>query len=66
MNHALLVVVIASGVTYGTPLLFDTFNDPHLTLPARGDAVTVSFPAEACLVLEDGAATPKDIDDLEI
>ena len=32
----------------GTPLLFDTFNNPHLSLPARGDAVTVSFPSEAC------------------
>ena len=32
----------------------DTFNNPHLAVPARESAVTFSFPAEACLVL-DGA-----------
>jgi putative spermidine/putrescine transport system ATP-binding protein len=32
----------------------DTFNNPHLAVPARDSAVTFSFPAEACLVL-DGA-----------
>ena len=32
----------------------DTFNDPHLELPAVGRDVTVSFPPEACFVL--GAA----------
>ena len=32
----------------------DTFNNPHLAVPVRGAAVTFSFPAEACLVL-DGA-----------
>jgi putative spermidine/putrescine transport system ATP-binding protein len=31
---------------------FDTFNNPHLTLPSVGDQVTLTFPAEACLVLE--------------
>ena len=31
----------------------DTFNEPHLTLPdGRLETVTVSFPAEACFVLE--------------
>jgi len=29
----------------------DTFNNPHLALPALGETVTVSFPAEAGLVL---------------
>jgi len=32
----------------------DTFNNPHLAVPARESAVTFSFPSEACLVL-DGA-----------
>jgi putative spermidine/putrescine transport system ATP-binding protein len=32
----------------------DTFNNPHLAVPARESAITFSFPAEACLVL-DGA-----------
>ena len=45
------VVRLRVRLADGTPLLFDTFNDPHLTLPARDDEVTVSFPAEACLVL---------------
>ncbi len=30
----------------------DTFNNPHLAVPARDSAVTFSFPAEACLVLD--------------
>ena len=32
----------------------DTFNNPHLAVPARESAVTFSFPAEACLVLDGG------------
>ena len=32
----------------------DTFNNPHLAVPARESAITFSFPAEACLIL-DGA-----------
>jgi putative spermidine/putrescine transport system ATP-binding protein len=32
----------------------DTFNEPHLRLPAVGEDTTVSFPPEACFVL--GAA----------
>ena len=42
----------------GTPVLFDTFNNPHLALPARDDRGTVSFPTEACLVLDRDAAGP--------
>lgn len=30
---------------------FDTFNNPHLTLPPRGSPLTVSFPREAVLIL---------------
>ncbi|HXF61785.1 MAG TPA: ABC transporter ATP-binding protein [Caldilineaceae bacterium] len=33
-------------------LLVDTFNNPHLALPAPGSAVEVGFPKEACLVLD--------------
>lgn len=51
------IVRLRMRLADGTPLLFDTFNNPHLSLPARGDEVTVSFPAEACLVLEREAAT---------
>ncbi|HEX9044507.1 MAG TPA: ABC transporter ATP-binding protein [Candidatus Limnocylindrales bacterium] len=51
------IVRLRMRLADGTPLLFDTFNNPHLSLPARDDEVTVSFPAEACLVLEREAAT---------
>jgi putative spermidine/putrescine transport system ATP-binding protein len=42
-----------------TIIALDAFNEPHLQLPAVGEAVTVSFPPEACFVLgaaRDGAA----------
>jgi putative spermidine/putrescine transport system ATP-binding protein len=42
-----------------TIIALDAFNEPHLRLPAVGEAVTVSFPPEACFVLgaaRDGAA----------
>ena len=35
-----------------TTLLLDEFNNPHLTLPAIGDTVVLSFQREACLVLQ--------------
>jgi putative spermidine/putrescine transport system ATP-binding protein len=35
----------------------DTFNDPNLKVPARDDAVTVSFPPDAVHVLEAPPAT---------
>jgi len=45
---------------------FDTFNNPHLAVPDRGTAVTISFPPEACLVLDRAeiaaAAAPEDPD----
>ena len=37
----------------GTTLNFDTFNDPHLVVPALGSPVTIGCPAEGCLVLAD-------------
>ena len=43
--------------TNGEPpaiIALDTFNEPHLALPDVGEAVTFSFPPEACFVL--GAA----------
>ena len=33
-------------------LLLDTFNNPHLAVPQRGQVVTVSFPRDAVLALE--------------
>ena len=45
---------------------FDTFNNPHLAVPDRGTAITISFPPEACLVLDRAeiaaAAAPEDLD----
>jgi putative spermidine/putrescine transport system ATP-binding protein len=36
----------------------DTFNEPHLSLPAIGSTVTVSFPPEACFVLAGSVGAP--------
>ncbi len=33
-------------------LSFDTFNNPNLAVPDRGTAITISFPREACLVID--------------
>src|SRR5450755_2159315 len=45
---------------------FDTFNNPNLAVPDRGTAITVSFPPDACLVLDkaevEAAAAPEDLD----
>jgi hypothetical protein len=45
---------------------FDTFNNPHLAVPNPGTAITISFPPEACLVLDQAeiaaAAAPEDPD----
>jgi putative spermidine/putrescine transport system ATP-binding protein len=41
----------SSAGTVPTTLALDTFNEPHLTLPAVGEQITVSFPPEACFVL---------------
>jgi len=37
---------------------FDTFNDPSLTLPSIGQSITVTFPPEACLLLDAAVAIP--------
>ncbi len=50
-----------------TSIALDTFNEPHLTLPAVGEDVTVSFPPEACFVLAGtgGRTGPAGLDALE-
>jgi putative spermidine/putrescine transport system ATP-binding protein len=52
------IVRMRVGLGEGASVSLDTFNDPHLTLPAVGEVVTVSFPREACLVLEGTATAP--------
>ena len=42
-------LVISTGQS---ELLMDTFNNPHLALPAIGSPVTVGFPREACVPLD--------------
>ena len=42
----------------GPTVSLDTFNDPNLTLPPIGETVTVSFPPEASLVLDQPAGAP--------
>lgn len=37
----------------------DTFNNPHLTLPQRSEKITVAFPREAVLVLNQSGAAPE-------
>jgi putative spermidine/putrescine transport system ATP-binding protein len=46
------IVRMRVGLGNGTSISLDTFNDPNLTLPAIGEIVTVSFPPEACVVLD--------------
>ncbi len=48
---------LADGSNGTTSIALDTFNEPHLALPAVGSDVTVSFPAEACFVLGTVAET---------
>jgi putative spermidine/putrescine transport system ATP-binding protein len=38
----------------------DTFNNPHLSLPAQGSSIALSFPVEACLVL---AGAPAEVEE---
>ncbi len=48
-----------------TTIALDTFNEPHLALPAVGELVTAHFPPEACFVLgaaRDGAAATNGAD----
>jgi putative spermidine/putrescine transport system ATP-binding protein len=51
----------------GTPaqvVALDTFNDPNLSVPPVGEALTISFPREACFVLgaaRDGALASAEV-----
>jgi putative spermidine/putrescine transport system ATP-binding protein len=54
------IVRMRVGLGEGASVSLDTFNDPNLVLPAVGEVVTVSFPQEACLVLQGGATAPVD------
>jgi putative spermidine/putrescine transport system ATP-binding protein len=38
--------------TGGNEIFLDTFNNPHLSLPAVGETVTVGFSREACRLLD--------------
>jgi putative spermidine/putrescine transport system ATP-binding protein len=52
-----------SAADGATTIALDTFNEPHLALPALGDVVTAHFPPEACFVLgaaRDGVAATSD------
>jgi putative spermidine/putrescine transport system ATP-binding protein len=59
------IVRMRVGLGDGASVSLDTFNDPHLALPAVGEGVTVSFPREACLVLESGT-TAEPVDALAV
>ena len=48
-----------AGAGAGT-VVFDTFNNPHLAVPQRGGSVTLWFPPEACLLLEQSSAAAPD------
>ncbi len=37
---------------------FDSFNNPNLTLPKIGDSLSLTFPPEACLLLDAEAQVP--------
>jgi putative spermidine/putrescine transport system ATP-binding protein len=61
------VVRVRIRFTDGSGVIsFDTFNNPHLAVPNPGTAITISFPYEACLVLDHSesiaASAPGDVD----
>jgi putative spermidine/putrescine transport system ATP-binding protein len=55
------IVRIRVHVGPDAAISLDTFNDPHLTPPAVGETVTISFPPEACLVVGAGPAPDVDV-----
>ncbi len=55
------IVRIRVHIGADAAISLDTFNDPHLTPPAVGEAVTISFPPEACLVVGAGPAPAVDV-----
>lgn len=45
--------IVRIRVRFGeNAILLDTFNNPHLSVPERGQRLTVTFPREAVLALE--------------
>jgi putative spermidine/putrescine transport system ATP-binding protein len=59
-------VKVGEGADGATPTVvaLDAFNEPHLRLPDVGEAVTLSFPPEACFVLgaaRDGALASSEV-----
>jgi putative spermidine/putrescine transport system ATP-binding protein len=55
------IVRIRVHVGTDAAISLDTFNDPNVTPPAVGEAVVLSFPPEACLVVGAGPAPAVDI-----
>jgi putative spermidine/putrescine transport system ATP-binding protein len=55
------IVRIRVHVGPDVAISLDTFNDPHVTPPAVGEAVVLSFPPEACLVVGTGPAPEVDV-----
>jgi putative spermidine/putrescine transport system ATP-binding protein len=55
------IVRIRVQIAADAAISLDTFNDPHLTPPSVGEAVTISFPPEACLVVGAGPAPAVDV-----
>ncbi len=45
------------GGDASTSMTLDTFNEPHLALPVVGTTIAVSFPPEACFVVEGSETT---------
>ncbi len=57
-------VRLGDGGPGATVIALDTFNEPHLSVPKVGSAVTLSFPPEACFVLgaaRDGSAARPEV-----
>lgn len=42
-----------------SPVYFDLFNNPHLTLPRAGESILVTFSRESVLVLDSSAQQAK-------
>jgi putative spermidine/putrescine transport system ATP-binding protein len=58
------VVRVRTSLADGSSVSVDTFNNPHLAVPAAGTPVVLRFPPEACHVLARDAV-PEETDVLE-
>ncbi len=64
-NVAFLGSIVRIELRLGeNAIAFDGFNDPHRTLPRVGDAMTVAFAREACLIL--GGAGSSSATDVQV